>query len=71
MTIRSDIEKDRILRRQKKPVRTYKADGLRAREVHATKVIYCKQCKGPVADTERAREAHVALKPLCREAMKL
>jgi predicted RNA-binding protein with PUA-like domain len=69
MTIRDDIERERTLRRQRKPTRVYKADGLRAIEVHGKKLIYCSNCKGPVVDTVRAKEIHADKNLKCRAAM--
>lgn len=69
MTLRSDIEKDRALRKMRKSTREYKAVGLRAVEVKGTRVIYCETCKGPVVNSPRARAIHADAKPKCSKAM--
>jgi hypothetical protein len=71
-TLKNDIEKDRILRRQRKPLRIQEKDasGLRFKE-HGTgtQIIYCSECHGPVVDSPRARQKHAQDQPRCRAAM--
>lgn len=68
-SIRQDIERERELRKQRQPKRLYQADGLRAKEVTGSRVIYCESCKGPVVDSVRTREMHADEFPKCRRAM--
>lgn len=71
-SIRQDIEKDRELRRYCRPNRLLEKDesGKRFKEKPTgADIFYCEACKGPVVDSERARENHVENSPGCRRAM--
>lgn len=71
-SLRQDIERARELDKQRKPDRIYKAEGLRVTESPTgTTVFYCATCKGPVVDSERAREKHAQQSERCRKAMGL
>lgn len=69
-TIRQDIEKARALQRQLKPAKLYETQGLRVKEKPTgSRVFYCATCKGPVVDSERAREIHARSSPRCKATM--
>jgi hypothetical protein len=70
-SIRDDIKRDHLLAEARKGERAWKKAGQHAQEVSsANRVFYCRECKGPVVDSDRGRRAHAYKSPKCANAMK-
>lgn len=71
-TLRQAIEKDRALRKIRRPDKMLVpvAGGLRFAETSTgSQVFHCGQCQAMVVDSPRGRENHAQRMPACRTAM--